>query len=269
MPELSFPPDGDRNRAVELNAFAWTWFSLSTVIVVARIYSRLVLTRNFWYDDFLIVLTWVTSYLSPQRMGDSFDFTQALTLASSVLWTILGQLGGCRHLYYLEMDPVRAIKASQINWITQPVTIYALATGKISVAFMILRILGKSKWRKAFLVYGAIMGSFIICTVAIVLTFTQCRPVRALWTAKLMNTRKATCWPPHIQTSYSVFAGSRSFQYSELMTMWSKLTRLRLQGWLAFIDLALALLPITIMWKLQLGLKKKVGISVVLGLGVL
>ena len=44
---------------------------------------------------------------------------------------------------------------------------------------------------------------------------------------------------------------------------------IQLAGWLAFIDLALALLPITIMWNLQLSLKKKVGISAVMGLGVL
>ena len=59
MSTLIAPPGGDRNRAAELNAVAWTWFSLSTVFVAARVYSRLRLTRNFWYDDFFIVLTWV------------------------------------------------------------------------------------------------------------------------------------------------------------------------------------------------------------------
>ena len=39
-------------------------------------------------------------------------------------------------------------------------------------------------------------------------------------------------------------------------------------GWLAFIDLALALLPITIIWRLQLDWHKKVGLSILMGLGV-
>lgn len=56
---LSAPPGGDQNRATELNAISWTLFSFSTVFVAARVYSRLILTRNFWYDDFFIVLTWV------------------------------------------------------------------------------------------------------------------------------------------------------------------------------------------------------------------
>lgn len=39
-------------------------------------------------------------------------------------------------------------------------------------------------------------------------------------------------------------------------------------GWLAFIDLALALLPITIVYNLQLNWQKKAGLSCLLGLGV-
>lgn len=39
-------------------------------------------------------------------------------------------------------------------------------------------------------------------------------------------------------------------------------------GWLAFMDLALALLPITIIWNLQLDWHKKVGLSILMGFGV-
>ena len=57
-------------------------------------------------------------------------------------------------------------------------------------------------------------------------------------------------------------------QYVRLIwSLWSIITRVA--GWLAFIDLALALLPITIMWNLQLSLKSKSGISAIMGLGVL
>ena len=65
MSVLTAPLGGDQNRATELNAFAWTWFSLSTTFVAARLYSRLKLTRNFWFDDFFIVLSWVGSQLIP------------------------------------------------------------------------------------------------------------------------------------------------------------------------------------------------------------
>lgn len=59
MAILTAPQGGDHDRASELNAYAWIGLSLSTLFVAARVYSRLRLTRNFWYDDFSIVVTWV------------------------------------------------------------------------------------------------------------------------------------------------------------------------------------------------------------------
>ena len=122
------------------------------------------------------------------------------------------------------MDPARAIKVSRINWITQPVAIYALATGKISVAFLIIRIMGKSKWRKAFLMYGALMGSFVICTISVILTFAQCQPVTALWDTKLLLTGEASCWPPRRQSDFSLFTGSMFGLSGITVLLWSMLT---------------------------------------------
>ena len=71
-----------------------------------------------------------------------------------------------------------------------------------------------------------------------------------------------------LATSYRFRLSAIYRQYVRLIWyLWSNLTRVA--GWLAFIDLALALLPITIMWNLQLSLEKKIGISAVMGLGVL
>ena len=167
------------------------------------------------------------------------------------------------------MNPGQAIKVSRINWITQPVAIYALVSGKASVALLIWRIMGRSKCRKAFLLYGAIFGSFVICTVTVNLTFVQCRPVAALWDLELVVTGKATTWPPQRQISFSIFAGSMSDSFHYVIPVLLFLIQLYLAGYLAFLDLTLALLPITIMWNLQLSLKKKVGICAIMGLGVL
>ncbi|KAG8531973.1 uncharacterized protein KY384_003609 [Bacidia gigantensis] len=122
----------------------------------------------------------------------------------------------------------------------------ALGTGKASVAFLILRIMGKSFWRRAFLIYGAMIASFVFCSLAIILTFAQCRPVEALWNPSLVEMGKARCWPPARQADFSVFAGS----------------------WLAFMDLAMAIIPITIIWKLQISLQRKVAICCLMGCGV-
>lgn len=79
--------------------------------------------------------------------------------------------------------------------------------------------MGKSKWRKGFLIYGAMIGSFLFCTIAIILTFAQCRPVTALWNTELVAMGKATCWPPQRQSDFSLFAGSMSRSYHTRMTI--------------------------------------------------
>jgi hypothetical protein len=76
------------------------------------------------------------------------------------------------------MDPAQERKAIRINWITQPFAIMSLATGKVSVALLIMRIMGKSTWRRAFLIWAAMAGSVLFCSIAIILTFAQCRPVQ-------------------------------------------------------------------------------------------
>ena len=162
------------------------------------------------------------------------------------------------------MVPTEAVRVSRLNWIIQPFVIIALATGKISVAFLILRIMGKSRWRRVFLIYFAMGGSFVFCSVAIILTFAQCRPVEALWNPSLVLTGKAKCWPPMRQSNFSVFVGGMIYSRSGQAAMLTVLI-----GWLAAIDLCLALLPITVMWNLHLSLKRRIGLSAIMGLGVL
>lgn len=84
----------------------------------------------------------------------------------------------------------------------------ALATSKASVALLIMRIMGTSTWRKNFL-YFLIAANFLFCTLAIIFTFTQCRPSRALWDPSV----KGKCWNPKSQAGFSLFTGSTCIQW--------------------------------------------------------
>lgn len=57
-PPLSDPAWQD-NRAAELIGLTWTWCGLSLVFVGMRMYTRLKLKHNFWWDDFMILFTMV------------------------------------------------------------------------------------------------------------------------------------------------------------------------------------------------------------------
>ncbi len=86
-----------------------------------------------------------------------------------------------------------------------------------------------------------------------------------LWNSALVPAGKAVCWPSYRQTDFSLFTGSTfgtdlSLRFVQIL--------IAVIGWLAFIDLSLALLPISIIWNLQLNWHKKLGLSVLMGLGV-
>ena len=74
----------------------------------------------------------------------------------------------------------------------------AIATGKISVAFLILRILGVAGIWKRRVLHIIIYSVFLCATVQIILTFTQCIPTRALWTPSVAL--HAKCFSPGILT---------------------------------------------------------------------
>ena len=83
----------------------------------------------------------------------------------------------------------------------------------------------------------------VISVIACILIYVQCEPPRALWE----KVEGAKCWDPDVEINYSIFVSSYS----------------------AFADFFLALMPITIMYDLQMSLTRRVGLSVLLGLGVL
>ena len=74
MSSLTAPPDGNQNRAAYLNSVAWTEVSVSTVFVAFRVYSRSRITRNLWWDDWFMILTWGTLFPLIKSFPDTKPF---------------------------------------------------------------------------------------------------------------------------------------------------------------------------------------------------
>ena len=117
-----------------------------------------------------------------------------------MLWTIYSLSGGGRHVYYLTLE--QQIQLTRLNWVSQPPVIIALATGKISVAFLILRIFGPTKWLR-YVLYFIMGSSIMLCGLAVIIQFVQCSPVRKLWETDL----EGHCWNPLIQAHFTYFVG--------------------------------------------------------------
>ncbi|KAI9694273.1 MAG: hypothetical protein M1820_009076 [Bogoriella megaspora] len=167
--------------------------------------------------------------------------TMLLFVVVCSLTTVSAVNGGAKH--QAALSPHQMTIAGRASWLTIPFAILIFATGKISTGLLVLRIMGRgSFWRKWFLHVGMAM-TFIFTVIAITSTFAQCSPPRALWEHDIPG---AKCWDPRVNTDISIF----------------------LAGWNAFFDLCLALLPLTILWNLQVPRMRKTALGFVLSLGV-
>ncbi|KAM0800903.1 hypothetical protein BDR22DRAFT_907498 [Usnea florida] len=166
--------------------------------------------------------------------------TVVLFLIMTCFTTHLASIGGCRHLYYL--TPEQALKAVKWTWISEPWGVFLFATGKAAVAILILRIMGRTSFWRKWILYALVVSLFITCSLCCIFIFVECDPPRALWTPGLT----AHCWNPSVQENFNYFLSALSI----------------------FADVVLALLPITIFYRLQMTFARRVALCCLLGLGL-
>jgi hypothetical protein len=99
-------------------------------------------------------------------------------------------MGGFKHLIYI--DPSKLMQVGINNYAIQGLGIFAFGSAKLSVGYLILRLLPPAaKWRK-WSVFFVIWFTFGFNMVFIFITFFQCSPPRALWNPTVPH----TCWDP-------------------------------------------------------------------------
>ncbi|KAI0141210.1 integral membrane protein [Xylariaceae sp. FL1272] len=193
---------------------------------------------------FLSLRVWARFSISAVGWDDVFMIITWVLFA--VLTSFVGVFagsGGIRHLYYLPKE--QAIYTTRLNWIGQPFGIIAVATGKVSVGLLLLRFIPPAaKWRRRF-IWVAMGLTLITNSLAVVFTYAQCKNPAALWDPDVRGT--TPCWDPKIQSDFSIFTGSFN----------------------SFVDFVFALLPITIVWKLHMSTRKRLGLAALLGGGSL
>ena len=134
------------------------------------------------------------------------------------------------------------VKSLEWSWIGQVVVIQAIGFGKLAIIAFLLRIQDRAQTRKAWLLWFIGISNVVINIDQAVLILLQCDPVGKLWN----QTIPGTCY--HIQRTEHVayFQGS----------------------WAAASDLALALYPVLVFWKLKISTKIKIGLCLLMGGGI-
>lgn len=201
----------------------------------------------------LVAVTWVFTALATVVVGTKIftrvkiikepaldDFFTILSLVliltcTSVI-TASVDAGMGRHAYHLTV--AQRVQATKLNFIANPFGIMAYSLPNISVAIFIHRILRLPRTQK-WVLYSVTIAQNIIAGISCVLLFTQCSPTEFLWNPTI----PAKCLSSTVLTGYSYFVGAYS----------------------AFTDILLAIIPIFAFWKLQMKLRTKIGVCLLMG----
>ncbi len=117
------------------------------------------------------------------------------------MWSVYAGRGYARHAYYLR--PEQLSDAGKLSVISRSFVIMAIASGKISVAFLIQRIQGPSKWR-LWVLRAISISVFLTAIPAVVVLFAQCQPARALWTPSMIKDGSGHCGNPIPPNNYAI-----------------------------------------------------------------
>ncbi|EAQ84429.1 hypothetical protein CHGG_08443 [Chaetomium globosum CBS 148.51] len=193
---------------------------------------------------FMGLRIWARTYSRILGTDDLYMAACWLTfVALGVSAILIGESGGTRHFAYLTL----AEKEYQIKLqvVLQAFGIPCTAFGKIAVAFTILRIINQSsiKWH-VWSLWVLIILTALTSALDVLLVLFQCGDPANLWDLVGQATGTLTCLDKAAVYNFNTFTAS--FQ--------------------AFADFYLALLPIHIIWHLQMPLRRKLALVALLGL---
>ncbi|KAH8650882.1 hypothetical protein BGZ60DRAFT_436753 [Tricladium varicosporioides] len=193
----------------------------SLAFIVLRLVCKGRYGRKYGWDDYILAFSWVC----------------LLIYSSLTITSCKYGIGG--HIY--DVSPGKLKIGVKLLYIGEFFAIIAVAISKTSFAVTLLRLATKH-WHM-YMIWFIIISLNLVMWFCGLFQFIQCSPVEKLWDL----TAPGTCWDPHIQINYAIFAGS----YSAVM------------------DFLLALFPWLLIWKLQMKTAEKVGVGIAMSLGVL
>ncbi|KAL4950167.1 hypothetical protein BDW69DRAFT_172737 [Aspergillus filifer] len=159
---------------------------------------------------------------------------------NSVLVNISVSYGTGRHASTLSLES--QIGAMKYQILSQGFHVMSTNWGKVSVALFLIRIISEVKNHKRGM-YALIVVMTLINAAAVATIYGQCSPPDVIWDHRV----EGSCWPPGAQKKFAYFQGSFS----------------------ALTDLVLAIYPLFTIKDLQMAMKAKVGLGVVLSLGII
>ncbi|RYP63651.1 hypothetical protein DL769_006906 [Monosporascus sp. CRB-8-3] len=204
----------------------------------------------------IVGLTWAFTILAIFVVALRFHVRRKTHMIGADDWTMLAalivQIGaqGCytrgfqwglgKHDRDLTYDP-QLVNIQKWNYIAVVPNLVASTVARISAAILLIRLFGTKKWFKWFLIIFTSVQSILVVAYIPVL-WTQSTPIEGLWN-------------PFIQAQRHPARRSGHIVYL-------------IQAMLTFSDLTFVLFPVIIIWKLNMPLRRKFALVLLMGLSL-
>lgn len=211
------------------------------------------------WDDYLILVALVrSSHQASTTASNTSTSNQTIAFFGSItnVYQVANGLG--RHIDSLTPRE----RSGFLEWtlIAETQIIIGTCFTKVSVCAFILRIMRRTNKMLTHFVH-ALMTLVVVTTLGLVITFLlQCRPLNALYDPEVAG----TCYSQHVTFSVAYAQGGELAQIIICAKLAHNIIAVSI-----LTDFLCAGLPFLIMRKLQMKKKRKIGLSLLMGLGVL
>lgn len=164
-------------------------------------------------------------------------------MASTIFLTVSINYGLGEHVDADTLLPEQISAAIKWSWINQALGIFAIALGKLAIVAFLQQIHGPEHRGRVLMLWGVAISNLLINSITIGMIYTQCSPRRRLWNDAIPG----SCDGRRRNQTTAYFQGS----------------------WSVFCDLILALYPVAFFWKVRLSMRIKVGLCLLMGLGII
>ena len=149
-------PHVDGLNGPQVNAICWLSSGFATATLIARLISRIHLTKHYGIDDTMIIVAYV--------------FLLAMTIVSSV--SVHAGSGS----HFDTLSPHQKVEAAKWVLVVQAFSPWTLAMPKLSVVALLVRVFEPRRWISILFWVLAILGVFFAASASIVWC-VQCHPI--------------------------------------------------------------------------------------------
>ncbi|OIW32896.1 hypothetical protein CONLIGDRAFT_695133 [Coniochaeta ligniaria NRRL 30616] len=197
--------DFDADQGPKILISTWTLVGLSFTFLVARLYCKARARRGLWWDDHVLIISWMC----------------LLASIITVTWSVPRGLG--RHVYAAPVENISTL--ALIGNVTGSLSILAAVWSKTSFALTLLRIL---QGRMRALVWFIIISSNVAMSLNALFVWIRCTPVSKTWNVF----EEGSCWEPHVYPNFGMFAAGYSAAMDFVLALlpWKIIWNLQMKG---------------------------------------